>query len=108
MSDHFTTLRSKGLNVGKRGGDSETLEMAIKNYILIEKSFLGELVFGHPYCSSSNSIEFNAEHETTYPFPCHIGSSIPIFRDMYLHVIMQKQISVIFLYKIHHICILNI
>ena len=106
MSDHFTTLRSKGLNVSN--------QMAIKIYILIEldgvreKSFLRELVFGHPYCSSSNSIEFNAEHETTYAFPCHIGSSILTFRDMYLHVIMQKQISVIFLYKIHHICILNI
>ena len=41
-----------------------------------EKSFLRALVFGHPYCSSINSTEFNAEHENTCPFPCHIGSSI--------------------------------
>ena len=48
------------------------LEMAIKSSILMEldgfrekwckkKSFLGVLVFGHPYCSRSNSIEFNAD-----------------------------------------------
>ena len=55
--------------------DMETLkplEMAIKSSILMEldgfrekwckkKSFLGVLVFGHPYCSRSNSIEFNAD-----------------------------------------------
>ena len=70
--------------------------MAIKIYILIEldgvkeKSFLGVLVFGHPYCSSNNSTEFNDEHENTCLFPCHIGSSIPTFRDMYSHVILEK------------------
>ena len=41
-----------------------------------EKSFLGVLVFGHPYCSSINSTEFNVEHKNTCPFPCHIGRSI--------------------------------
>ena len=41
-----------------------------------EKSFLEELVFGHPYCLSINSTEFNVEHENTCPLPCHIGSSI--------------------------------
>ena len=72
--------------------------MAIKSYILIEvdgvkeKSFLRFLMFGHPYCSSSNSTEFNAEHENTFLFPCHVGSSIPTFRDMYLHVILKKKI----------------
>ena len=57
-----------------------------------EKSFLGVLVFVDPYCSSINSIQFNVEHENTCSFRCHIGSSIPVFRDMYLHVIMQKKI----------------
>ena len=41
-----------------------------------KKSFLGVLVFGHPYCSSINSTVFNVEHENTCPFHCHIGSSI--------------------------------
>ena len=35
-------------------------------------------MFKHLYCSSINSIEFNVEHENTYPFPCHIGSTINI------------------------------
>ena len=89
--------------------------MAIKSHILKEldgvreKSFLGELVFGHPHCSSSNNTKFNAEHENTCPFPSHIGSSIPTFRDIDLHIIVQKKMfSIIFLYKIHHICISNI
>ena len=67
--------------------------MAIKNLELDdvrEKSFLRVLIFGHSYCLSSNSTEFNAEHERTCPFPCHIGCSIPRFRDIYLHVIVQK------------------
>ena len=42
-------------------------------------SFLGELLFGHPYCSSINSTLFNVEHENTCSFPCHLGSSIPTF-----------------------------
>ena len=41
-----------------------------------KKSFLGVLVFGHPYCSSINSAAFNVEHENTCPFHCHIGNSI--------------------------------
>ena len=49
-----------------------------------EKSFLGVLVFGHPYCSSINSTQFNIELENTCSFPCHIGSSNPTFWDMYL------------------------
>ena len=56
-----------------------------------EKTFLGVLVFGHPYCSSSSSIESNAEHESTCPFPCHIASSLVTFRDMNLHEIMRKK-----------------
>ena len=60
--------------------------MTIKNYTLIEldgvkeKSILGVLVFG-PNCQSSDSTEFNAEHENTSLYPCHIGGSIPTFRD---------------------------
>ena len=50
--------------------------------VLRGKSFLGVLVFGHPYCSGSNRTEFNAEHEYTCSFPCHIDSSIPTFRDV--------------------------
>ena len=68
--------------------------MAIKNLELDdvrEKSFLRVLIFGHSYCLSSNSTEFNAEHERTYPFPCHIGSTILTFRDIYLHIIVQKK-----------------
>ena len=57
-----------------------------------EKSFLGVLVFGHPYCSKINSTEFNLEHENTCPFPCHIGSSINNISDMYLHVIVRKKV----------------
>ena len=60
-----------------------------------EKPFLGVLVFGHPYCASINSTQFNVEHENTCSFPCHIGSSIPTFRDMYLHVIVRKKICFI-------------
>ena len=56
-----------------------------------EKSFLGVLVFGHPYCSSIDSTHFNVEHENTCSFLCHIGSSILTFRDMYLHVIVRKK-----------------
>ena len=59
------------------------------------KSFLAVLVFWHPYCSSINSTHFNFEHENTFSFPCHIGSSILLFRDMYLHVIVRKEIFVI-------------
>ena len=58
---------------------------------LEKKSFLGVLVFGHPYCSSTGSTQFNVEHENTCSFPCHIGSSFPTFRDMYLHVTMRKK-----------------
>ena len=69
-----------------------------------EKSFLGVLVFGHPYCSSIDSTHFNVEHENTCSFLCHIGSSILTFRDMYLHVIVRKKkMFYNFLYKIDHI-----
>ena len=68
-----------------------------------EKSFLGVLVFGHSHCSSINSTQFNVEHENACSFPCHIGSSILTFRDMYLHVVVQKKLLDNFLYKIHHI-----
>ena len=56
-----------------------------------EKSFLGVL-FGYSYCSSINSTEFNVERGNAYPFPCHIGSSIRTFQDLYLHVIVPKKI----------------
>ena len=49
-----------------------------------EKSILGVLVFGHLYCSSSNSTECNSEHENTCLFPCHTGSSIPTFKVKYI------------------------
>ena len=48
-----------------------------------EKLFWGVLVSGHPYCSSINSTQFNVEQGNTCSFLCHIGSSIPIFWDMY-------------------------
>ena len=67
-------------------------ENGYKLHRIREKSFLGVLVFGHPYCSSINSTKFNVEHENTCSFPCHIGSSIPTFWDMYLHVIVQNKI----------------
>ena len=89
--------------------------MSIKSHILKEldgvreKSFFGELVLGHPHCSSSNSTEFNDEHENKCPFSSHTGSSILTFREIYLHVIVQKKFfSIIFLHEIHHICISNI
>ena len=56
-----------------------------------EKSFLGVLVFGHPYCSSINSTEFNVP-QNACPFPCHIGSSIPTSRNLYFHAIVPKKI----------------
>ena len=61
-----------------------------------EKSFSGVLVFGHPYYSSINSTEFNVEHETSCPFPCHIGTSIPTFRGMYIDVIVRRKIALYF------------
>ena len=65
----------------------------------VRKSFLGVLVFGHPYCSSRNNTEFKAEYENTCQFPCHIGSSILTFRDMYAHVVVR--IHHIYVYQIH-------
>ena len=67
-----------------------------------EKSFLGVLVFGHPYCLSINSSEFNVEHENTCSFPCHIGISIPTFRDI-IAIVRKKIVLHNFLYKVHHI-----
>ena len=61
-----------------------------------QKSFLGVLVFGHPYCSSINSIEFNVEHEKTCSFPCHIGSSIPTFWGHVLTCDCAKKIVLCF------------
>ena len=57
----------------------------------------------NPYCSIIKCTYFNVEHENTCFFPCNIGSSIPTFRDMYLHVTVQKKLFYNFLYKIHHI-----
>ena len=57
-----------------------------------EKSFLGVLVFNNPHCSSINSTQFNVEHENACSFSFHLDSSIPTFRDMYLHVIVRKKI----------------
>ena len=73
-----------------------------------EKSFLGVLVFEHPYWLSSNNTEFNAEYENTCPFPYHIGNSIPTFRDMYLYVIARKKNFYNFLYKIYDIHVYQI
>ena len=50
--------------------------MELEKNGISEKSFLGVLVFVHPYCWSINSTEFNVEHENTCPLPCHIGSFI--------------------------------
>ena len=47
-------------------------------------------MFVHPYCLNIDSTHFNVEHENTCLFPCHIGSSILTFRDMYLHVIVRE------------------
>ena len=66
--------------------------MELEKIGIREKSFLGILVFGHPYCSSINITEINVEHENTCSFPCHIRTFIPTFRDMYLHAIVQKKI----------------
>ena len=80
--------------------------MAIKSYMLIEfdgvreKSFLGVLVFGYPYCLGINSTEFSVEHENTYPFPCYIGSSM---NNISGHVLTcncaEKNCSIIFYVK---------
>ena len=59
----------------------------------LEKNrLLPVLVFWHPYCSSINSTQFNVEQENACLFPCHIGSSIPTFWGMCLHVIVRKKI----------------
>ena len=92
--------------------------MAIKSFILVESdgvkwelkknNFLGVRGLGHPYCSSSNNTENSTECESTCPFHCEIGSSIPTFRDMHLHVIVQKKLFYNFLYKTHHIYLYKI
>ena len=56
-------------------------------------------VFGYPYCSSSNSTEFSAEHEDKCSFPFHKGNSIPTIRDMLLDVIARKKKSITFCMK---------
>ena len=65
-----------------------------------EKSFLGVLVFGYPYCLGINSTEFSVEHENTYPFPCYIGSSM---NNISGHVLTcncaEKNCSIIFYVK---------
>ena len=78
--------------------------MELEKHGVRVKSFLGVPVFGHPYCSSINSTQFNVQHENSCSFDCHIGSSIPTFQDMYLHVIVRKKnCFIIFLYKISHV-----
>ena len=47
-------------------------------------------------------------NRNTCPFTCNIGSSIPIFRDIYLDVIVRKKYFLYFLYKIHHIYLYQI
>ena len=67
----------------------------------LEKNGVREKSF---YCSSTDSTQFNVEHENTSSFPCHIGSSIPTFRDMYLHVtVRKKKLFYNCFYKIHYI-----
>ena len=58
-----------------------------------EKSFLGVLVLGIHIARALTALSLNVEHENTCSFPCHIGSSIATFRDMYLHVIVRKKIA---------------
>ena len=65
--------------------------MELEKNGVTEKSFLGVLVFGHPCCWSINSTQFTVEHGNTCSFPCHLGSSIPMFRDMYLQEIVPKK-----------------
>ena len=76
--------------------------MAIKSYILLELNGAGEkwsqrkIIFGGtsvwaPYCSSTDSTQFNFEHENTCSIACHIGSSFPTFQDMCLHVTVRKK-----------------
>ena len=61
-------------------------------------------MFGHPYCSSINSTEFNVEHENICPFHCHIGSSINnISGDVLTCNCAKKKLFYNFLYKIHDI-----
>ena len=71
-----------------------------------EKLFLGVLVFEHPYWLTSHNTEVNAEYKNTCQFPYHIGNSIPVFRDMYVHVIARIKNFYNFLYKVHdvHVC----
>ena len=61
---------------------------------MIDKNHFGghKCLDTHTARSVSNSTGFNTEHENTCSFPSHIGSSIPIFRDMYLHLIVSKKI----------------
>ena len=58
--------------------------MELQKNGVAEKSFLGVLVFGHPYCSSKDSTKFNAEHKNICQFSCHIGSNIPAFSIFFL------------------------
>ena len=52
-----------------------------------KKSFLGAQVFGHPYSTSIFKTALGLDHGNTCPFLSHIGSSIPTFRGMYLHLV---------------------
>ena len=74
----------------------------------VKELYLRVLVFGDPYCSSNNSNEFNADYKVNCPFPCHIGSSIQAFRDIYLHETVRKKIFCSFLYKIDHVYVYQV
>ena len=47
-----------------------------------------------------NSPEFNTEPENKCPFPSHIGSFIPTFRDMYYILIVRRKIYQIIAVKL--------
>ena len=40
-----------------------------------------------------NSTGFNIKHKHECPFPSHIGSSIPTFRDMYLQLLVRTNFN---------------
>ena len=69
-----------------------------------ENHFCGHKCLGtHIAWAVSKQLGFNTDHENICPFPFHVGSSVQIFRNMYLHLILWGKLSYNFLYKIHYI-----
>ena len=70
-------MRGRLLNSGNGYQSYKIVELEeLERNGIRKKPFWGVLVFGHPYCWSINSAEFNVERENTCPFHCHIRSSI--------------------------------